>query len=142
MCGIIGYIGDKNLVSLLVGGLKRLEYRGYDSVGMCIAFDNELKLVKEKGKISELAEKLNLEKMPGHVGIAHTRWATHGEPNKINAHPHLDCKKQIAIIHNGIIENHHPIRELLKREENYCTFSRKILFGKSGKCSNSGSPMS
>ncbi len=114
MCGILGYIGDKKINSLLIEGLKKLEYRGYDSAGIC-TFNGELKLIKKAGKISEL-EKENLETLSGNLGIAHTRWATHGEPNEKNAHPHLDCKKEIALVHNGIIENYQVLKEILKRE--------------------------
>ncbi len=116
MCGIIGYIGNKNIVPLLLNGLKKLEYRGYDSAGICIVSNNRLHLVKKKGEISQLAKNPELNEINGNIGIAHTRWATHGEPNKINAHPHFDCKKEIAIVHNGIIENYHALKELLEKE--------------------------
>ena len=106
MCGIIGYFGEKNVVPLLIDGLRKLEYRGYDSAGICVLNNWELKTIKNIGRVSELAENIELEKISGNIGIAHTRWATHGEPNEINAHPHLDCKKEIAIVHNGIIENY------------------------------------
>ncbi len=114
MCGILGYLGDKKINSLLIEGLKKLEYRGYDSAGIC-TINGDLKLIKKVGRISEL-EKENLESLSGKLGIAHTRWATHGEPNEKNAHPHMDCKKEIALIHNGIIENYHPLKEILKKE--------------------------
>ena len=116
MCGIIAYIGNKDIVPLLLNGLRKLEYRGYDSAGLCVLSGNELNVVKKRGKISEFAKQPELKKMSGNIGISHTRWATHGEPNEINAHPHLDCKKEIAIVHNGIIENYHTLKELLEKE--------------------------
>ncbi len=117
MCGIIGYIGDKEIVPLLIDSLKKLEYRGYDSAGLCILNDKKLNVIKKKGKISELEKQPELSQIKGKIGIAHTRWATHGAPNEVNAHPHLDCKKEIAIIHNGIIENYHVLKELLEKED-------------------------
>lgn len=116
MCGIFAYIGNREIVPLLVNGLKKLEYRGYDSSGICVVENKNLSLVKKEGKVAELEENLRQEKVSGNIGIAHTRWATHGEPNEKNAHPHLDCKKEIAIIHNGIIENFHPLKKLLEQE--------------------------
>src|SRR3989344_5948448 len=93
MCGIIGYIGDKNISSLLVNGLKKMEYRGYDSAGLCVSDGKLLSLFKKKGKISDFEKDIESKNISGNIGIAHTRWATHGEPNEINAHPHVDCKK-------------------------------------------------
>ncbi len=116
MCGIVGYIGNKKIVPLLIDGLKKLEYRGYDSAGICVRNNGGLQLIKKKGKISELEKQPELKEISGDIGIAHTRWATHGEPNEVNAHPHLDCKKEIAIVHNGIIENYNSLKELLKKE--------------------------
>ncbi len=116
MCGIIAYIGDKDIVPVLINGLKKLEYRGYDSAGLCVVSGNELKLIKKKGKISKLEKEPELKDVKGHIGIAHTRWATHGKPNKINAHPHLDCKNEIAIVHNGIIENYQNLKRMLEEE--------------------------
>ncbi|NUM72924.1 glutamine--fructose-6-phosphate transaminase (isomerizing) [candidate division KSB1 bacterium] len=116
MCGIVGYVGDKPLVPLLIEGLKRLEYRGYDSAGFAIVSANQLVVEKQAGKISNLERILNGQKFSGSVGIAHTRWATHGVPNNVNAHPHTDSKNRIALIHNGIIENYAAIkRELVKK---------------------------
>jgi len=106
MCGIIGYIGNKNVVPLLIDGLKKLEYRGYDSAGICVSDGTEINIVKNVGKITKLEKRQELNKLKGSIGIAHTRWATHGEPNEINAHPHFDCKGDISIVHNGIIENY------------------------------------
>ncbi|MEK6898354.1 MAG: glutamine--fructose-6-phosphate transaminase (isomerizing) [Nanoarchaeota archaeon] len=116
MCGIIGYIGKKEAVPLLINGLKQLEYRGYDSAGVCIANNGILKVVKKQGRISELEQSPELKNLVGRMGIAHTRWATHGEPNQINAHPHLSCNGEIAIVHNGIIENYYSLKKLLEKE--------------------------
>ncbi|MCX8122753.1 MAG: glutamine--fructose-6-phosphate transaminase (isomerizing) [Spirochaetes bacterium] len=113
MCGIVGYIGNKNVAEVLINGLRRLEYRGYDSVGIA-ALNHTLIVQKQKGKVSELNTILNYDDFKGfHVGIGHTRWATHGEPNDINAHPHTDCNGQIALVHNGIIENYAAIKKVL-----------------------------
>ncbi len=116
MCGIIGYIGERESVPILLNGLKKLEYRGYDSSGLCILNKEELKIIKKKGRISELENAPQINFLSGKMGIAHTRWATHGEPNEINAHPHFDCKGEIAIVHNGIIENYSSLKKLLKEE--------------------------
>jgi len=116
MCGIIGYIGDKKISEVLVGGLKKLEYRGYDSAGICVSDGKSLKLFKKKGKISDFEKEIGLQNLSGNLGIAHTRWATHGEPSERNAHPHVDCKNEIAIVHNGIIENFHLLKILLEKE--------------------------
>lgn len=116
MCGIIGYIGDKKTIPILIDGLKRLEYRGYDSAGLCIIDQQKIATIKKKGRVALLACEPAINNLTGSIGIAHTRWATHGEPNEINAHPHLDCKKEIAIVHNGIIENYRVLRELLRKE--------------------------
>jgi glucosamine--fructose-6-phosphate aminotransferase (isomerizing) len=113
MCGIIGYIGKHQALPILLEGLKRLEYRGYDSAGVAIIDDGHILLEKTKGKISELEKHLAGRKCPGFTGIAHTRWATHGEPNRQNAHPHLDCSGTIAVAHNGIIENYQIIKKRL-----------------------------
>ncbi len=116
MCGIVGYVGEKPLVPLLIEGLKRLEYRGYDSAGIAIVSDGKLRVEKQAGKISNLERRVDGVALPGNVGIAHTRWATHGVPNDVNAHPHTDSKSRIALIHNGIIENFLAIkRELTKK---------------------------
>jgi len=115
MCGIVGYIGQRNALPIVVEALKRLEYRGYDSSGCALIHKDELQLYKKQGKIIELERSLpEPNKCSGTVAIAHTRWATHGEPNEVNAHPHLDCKGEIAIVHNGIIENYKLLREKLQ----------------------------
>ncbi|OGZ72002.1 MAG: glutamine--fructose-6-phosphate aminotransferase [Candidatus Staskawiczbacteria bacterium RIFCSPLOWO2_01_FULL_38_12b] len=120
MCGIVGYIGNREALPFLIGGLKKLEYRGYDSAGVCVKHANALHVVKEKGKVATLESAVshqnNSMALTGTAGIAHTRWATHGVPNQINAHPHVDCKKEIAIVHNGIVENYRSLKELLKKE--------------------------
>jgi glucosamine--fructose-6-phosphate aminotransferase (isomerizing) len=114
MCGIIGYIGDKEIVPVLLNGLKKLEYRGYDSSGICVSDCNSLNVLKEKGRISELENNPNINFIKGKLGIAHTRWATHGIPSRENAHPHTDDKNKIAIVHNGIIENYLPLKKMLE----------------------------
>ncbi|MEM4347075.1 MAG: glutamine--fructose-6-phosphate transaminase (isomerizing) [Candidatus Altiarchaeota archaeon] len=117
MCGIGGYIGKKTNGKILFDMLKRLEYRGYDSAGIAyISADGKILFAKDKGKINELEKKVNLEKIYFSVGVAHTRWATHGVPSKENAHPHFDCKKNFALVHNGIIENYKNLREVLKQK--------------------------
>ncbi|MDR3667146.1 MAG: glutamine--fructose-6-phosphate transaminase (isomerizing) [Ignavibacteriaceae bacterium] len=114
MCGIVGYIGNKNCIPILLNGLKRLEYRGYDSAGIAYIADGESIVVKNKGKVSSLEEKLRGLNIVSNLGIGHTRWATHGVPNEINAHPHFNSDKNLFVIHNGIIENYQTIRTSLK----------------------------
>ncbi|MBT4332209.1 MAG: glutamine--fructose-6-phosphate transaminase (isomerizing) [Candidatus Cloacimonetes bacterium] len=117
MCGIVGYIGKRNATPIIIEGIKRLEYRGYDSSGIAILNTNKLNIFKESGKIVELERVLpSPDKTFGNIGIAHTRWATHGEPNKINAHPHAGCDGTVAVVHNGIIENYMNLREKLESE--------------------------
>ena len=113
MCGIVGYIGNKEALPILLDGLSRLEYRGYDSAGVAIVNGNGISFAKAKGRILNLKQKTEVLKPKGMIGIAHTRWATHGEPSERNAHPHFDCKGKIAITHNGIIENFREIRKTL-----------------------------
>ena len=113
MCGIVGYIGKTEASNILISGLKRLEYRGYDSAGICTIENNKLMTTKCKGKVSDLENKINPNLHASFVGIGHTRWATHGEPNTKNAHPHSDSDNQFSLIHNGIIENHYSIKEYL-----------------------------
>jgi len=116
MCGIVGYIGDKMAAPFLIDGLKRLEYRGYDSAGIAVIDSKDLKIVKSEGKIKVLEEKLKGELPKGNVGIGHTRWATHGKPSDINAHPHEDCTGDFIVVHNGIIENYLEIKEWLESQ--------------------------
>ena len=113
MCGIIGYIGDRDSVPVLLKGLRRLEYRGYDSAGIALLQDNKIAHLKKAGKVSGLQSLVDDSPLKGNCGIAHTRWATHGEPNDINAHPHLDQTGNIALVHNGIIENFGTLKEVL-----------------------------
>jgi len=117
VCGIIGIVSnDRHVANLLRECLKRLEYRGYDSVGMTTIYNSTLHTKKDKGKIDEIHQKLNFDTLPGHIGIGHTRWATHGPPSKRNAHPHVDCTRKIAVVHNGIIENFLELRKQLEEK--------------------------
>jgi len=117
MCGIIGYLGKKSATPILIDGLKKLEYRGYDSSGLCLLENGGFFYAKVKGRVSELEKRiLETGESLATLGIAHTRWATHGEPSEINAHPHFDCKKEIAVAHNGIIENYSALKEILEKE--------------------------
>ena len=118
MCGIVGYIGERDSVPIILDSLQRLEYRGYDSAGIAvIESDGSLRGSKAEGKLSRLAERLrNGERISGKVGLGHTRWATHGRPSDANAHPHADCSGKIAVVHNGIIENYAPLREALLQQ--------------------------
>ncbi len=121
MCGIVGYIGSKSAADVIINGLKRLEYRGYDSSGVVLVGE-DLFCNKSKGKIRFLEEKLDFAHIARYrVGIGHTRWATHGAPSDINAHPHFDCKKEIAVVHNGIIENYAAIKALLVEKGHHFT---------------------
>ena len=119
MCGIVAYKGHKNCYPILLNGLKRLEYRGYDSAGIACLDNDKLIITKRKGKIKELKVAIGEKDFKG-LGVAHTRWATHGKPNQINAHPHTDQSKKIVLVHNGIIENYNPIKKFL--------LSKKIKF--------------
>jgi glucosamine--fructose-6-phosphate aminotransferase (isomerizing) len=117
MCGIVGYIGNREAYPILIKGLHRLEYRGYDSAGLAIInHENELSVYKTKGRVSDLEEFSQSKDISGNIGIAHTRWATHGEPNNINAHPHYSQSQSLALIHNGIIENYAVIKKELQQK--------------------------
>ncbi len=116
MCGIVGYIGNKQAYPILIKGLRRLEYRGYDSAGIALLNDGKLNVYKAKGKVSDLVRFAEQQDIHGTIGIAHTRWATHGEPNQVNAHPHFSQSEELAIIHNGIIENYAVLKEGLKTQ--------------------------
>lgn len=118
MCGIVGYIGEKNCVPIILEGLRRLEYRGYDSAGLALVKDGQFRIEKKAGKVADLVRSLGTSNgsLSATLGMGHTRWATHGEPNDVNAHPHMDAKKQIAIIHNGIVENYNAIKTKLLRD--------------------------
>ncbi len=114
MCGIVGYIGDKNAYPILINGLKRLEYRGYDSAGVCI-LKEELRVYKKQGKVADLEQYVSDKDVTGNIGIGHTRWATHGEPNDTNAHPHTSANGHFVLIHNGIIENYTSLKNKLSK---------------------------
>ena len=120
MCGIIGYIGTKKAKPILINGLLRLEYRGYDSSGIATVEKDGIKVIKEKGRIANLDAMDGINDLEGTIGIGHTRWATHGKPSAVNSHPHYDKDKLFAVVHNGIIENYHELRKLL--EDNGYTF--------------------
>ena len=115
MCGIIGYIGSENAVPIIVDGLKKLEYRGYDSAGIAVFGASGIDVVKQKGRLAALEARLADHPLESHMGIGHTRWATHGEPSDINSHPHVGNKNRIAIVHNGIIENYKALKERLEK---------------------------
>src|SRR3989339_1593360 len=116
MCGIVGYIGNRKACPILIKGLERLEYRGYDSAGIAVLNNNKIEVYKKKGKVSLLSSFVNNKNLSSGIGIAHTRWATHGEPSDRNAHPHLSNSGEIAIVHNGIIENYLAIKEILLKK--------------------------
>lgn len=115
MCGIIGYTGKKESAPYLIDGLKALEYRGYDSAGVAVCGADGLRIIKSAGKVAALEIKVKAASPEGACGIAHTRWATHGKPTEINSHPHTDCSGEIAVVHNGIIENYLPVKEKLEK---------------------------
>ena len=115
MCGIVAYVGHRQAQEVIIKGLKRLEYRGYDSAGIAL-LNGGLNVYKKKGKVSDLEEYLKGKSLNSHIGIGHTRWATHGEPNDVNAHPHYSATKRLAIIHNGIIENYSALKQELLRK--------------------------
>lgn len=123
MCGIVGYIGNKQAYPILIKGLQRLEYRGYDSAGIALLNDGKLNVYKAKGKVSDLIHFADQQEIEGTIGIAHTRWATHGEPNLINAHPHYSQSEELALIHNGIIENYAVLKQGLK-DQGYTFYSQ------------------
>jgi glucosamine--fructose-6-phosphate aminotransferase (isomerizing) len=114
MCGIIGYVGNRDVVPVLIGGLKKLEYRGYDSAGIAVVNAKGVDVVRAEGKLINLESKLGGMQLHGNFGMGHTRWATHGKPNENNAHPHRDCTGQVVVIHNGIIENFLPLKQKLQ----------------------------
>lgn len=115
MCGIVGYIGNRSCVPVIVEGLKRLEYRGYDSAGIGVVRDGKIEITKIKGKVAELQSAIDKSGIDSNIGIGHTRWATHGEPNEINAHPHANNDNSLVLIHNGIIENYSTLKTGLKK---------------------------
>src|SRR5712691_6401035 len=117
MCGIVGYVGKKRVVPVIIEGLRRLEYRGYDSAGIAVCGNGEgLQIRRAEGKLRNLEEVIRLKPLDGTYGIGHTRWATHGRPTEENAHPHRDCTGRIVVVHNGIIENYVSLKRKLIEE--------------------------
>src|SRR3989442_9056627 len=114
MCGIFGYVGPQDPVPIIMGGLRSLEYRGYDSAGIAIIQDEKLQVRRSSGKLKNLEELLTKQPLTGQFGLGHTRWATHGRPTEENAHPHRDCKGRIVVAHNGIIENYLALKRKLR----------------------------
>jgi glucosamine--fructose-6-phosphate aminotransferase (isomerizing) len=118
MCGIVGYVGNKQVVPLIIDGLRKLEYRGYDSAGIAVVNDgHELEIRRAEGKLRNLEETIRLSPIDGTYGIGHTRWATHGRPTEENAHPHRDCTGRVVVVHNGIIENYLQLKERLRKTD-------------------------
>src|SRR6185295_6174636 len=113
MCGIVGYVGSKPLLPVIMEGLRKLEYRGYDSAGVAVVKNGQMTIRRSAGKLSNLDEVLAKDPIDGEYGIGHTRWATHGRPTEENAHPHRDCKGRIVVVHNGIIENYLELKREL-----------------------------
>src|SRR2546429_602655 len=116
MCGIVGYVGHRDALSFILPGLRRIEYRGYDSAGIATVSKTSLAVRKATGRIADLEALLAADRPKGTLGVGHTRWATHGRPSDTNAHPHLDCQSQLAVVHNGIIENYRELRKTLAAE--------------------------
>src|SRR5256714_13277259 len=119
MCGIVGYVGKKRVVPVIIDGLRRLEYRGYDSAGIAVAGNGSgdtLQIRRAEGKLRNLEEVIRLKPLDGTYGIGHTRWATHGRPSEENAHPHRDCTGKIVVVHNGIVENYLSLKKKLTEE--------------------------
>src|SRR5579885_3583031 len=119
MCGIVGYVGDRDAAPILLEGLKRLEYRGYDSAGIAVLADGAVGIARSVGKLANLDALLNRQPLRGSLGLGHTRWATHGKPTEANAHPHTDCTGDLAVIHNGIIENYAPLKAVLLENHHF-----------------------
>ena len=111
MCSIIGYLGNSSAASVLVNSLKRMEYRGYDSVGMATLDNSQINIRKDIGRVPEVDASMDLGLMPGKIGVGHTRWATHGQVTKFNAHPHTACNDEIVVVHNGIIDNYISLKK-------------------------------
>src|SRR5712691_12748154 len=116
MCGIVGYVGERGAVEILLEGLKRLEYRGYDSAGLAVLGTDGLQVRRSAGRIKQLEAILREQPVKGSMGLGHTRWATHGRPSEENAHPHTDCTGSLVVVHNGILENYLPIKKRLVGE--------------------------
>jgi glucosamine--fructose-6-phosphate aminotransferase (isomerizing) len=118
MCGIVGYVGNKQVVPVIIDGLRKLEYRGYDSAGIAVVDeDHDLEIRRAEGKLRNLEEAIRLKPLDGTYGIGHTRWATHGRPTEENAHPHRDCTGRVVVVHNGIIENYLQLKERLRGQD-------------------------
>ena len=118
MCGIVGYVGNKQVVPLIIDGLRKLEYRGYDSAGIAVVDENhELKIQRAEGKLRNLEDVLRHKPLDGTYGVGHTRWATHGRPTEENAHPHRDCTSRVVVVHNGIIENYLALKADLRQKD-------------------------
>jgi len=118
MCGIVGYVGSKQVVPLIIDGLRKLEYRGYDSAGIAVVNEgHELEIRRAEGKLRNLEETIRLSPLDGTYGIGHTRWATHGRPTEENAHPHRDCTGRVVVVHNGIIENYLQLKDRLRKSD-------------------------
>src|SRR5258706_12371998 len=118
MCGIVGYVGNKQVVPLIIEGLRKLEYRGYDSAGIAVVNkEHNLEIRRAEGKLRNLEEAIRLSPLDGTYGIGHTRWATHDRPTKENAHTHRDCSGRVVVVHNGIIENFMPLKRKLQAED-------------------------
>lgn len=116
MCGIVGYIGPRDATPIIMNGLKRLEYRGYDSAGLAILQNGQIEVRRDVGKLAQLTSLVSENPVHGHAGIGHTRWATHGEPSARNAHPHLGMTGDVVVVHNGIVENFYELRDELEAE--------------------------
>ena len=116
MCGIVGYIGERNATPIILNGLKKLEYRGYDSAGIAVLTNGRIEVRRNAGKLSNLEGNLLSDPVAGTIGIGHTRWATHGEPSARNAHPHLSSSGEVVVVHNGIVENFIELKEELQAE--------------------------
>src|SRR5437899_7608781 len=142
MCGIVGYVGYRDAVSLILPGLRRLEYRGYDSAGIATVARMSLDVRKTAGKIADLEALLASDRLQGTLGVGHTRWATHGRPSDANAHPHLDCQSQLAIVHNGIIENYRELRKIPAAEGHRfrCQTDSEVIAQLSERYQTSGLP--
>src|SRR5687767_15880915 len=117
MCGIIGYIGQKQVLPILIDGRRRLEYRGYDSAGVAVVRNGAIELRRSAGKLARLEEVIAIDPLDGDYGIGHTRWATHGRPTAENAHPHRDCTGRVVVVHNGIIENYIQLKDRLRKSD-------------------------
>ena len=116
MCGIVGYLGPKQILPVLIEGLRRLEYRGYDSAGIALVRDGQVLLRRSAGKLAKLEAVIAADPVDGDYGFGHTRWATHGRPTEENAHPHRDCTGHLVVVHNGIIENYLDLKQELQRQ--------------------------